>query len=72
MGQLCVDALHPSQQLFRHVGMISCFLELKLTELLLSRAKGHNTIPLVSLEPVTLHSQVLHSTTDAPDEMLHS
>ena len=49
---VCVDALHPSQQFFIHVGTLCTKQRTKC------HAQGHNTVPLLSLELTTLRSQV--------------
>ena len=52
---VCVDALHPSQQFFSHVGMFSCLHELTSTKgRIKCLAQGHNTVRIVSLELPTL------------------
>ena len=59
---VCIDVLHPSQQFFRNVGVISCLSRWNQFSTLLQRikylAQGHNAMPPVSLEPVTLQSEV--------------
>ena len=52
----CVDTLHPSQQFFNHVGSFSCLTSSK--QRLKCLAQGHNAVPPVSQEPVTIRSQV--------------
>ena len=49
LGRICVDALHPSQQFFNHVGMFACLSGLNQYKI----AQGHNTVPLESLKLVT-------------------
>ena len=49
----CVDALRPSQQFFSHVGMISCFPDLK--QWIKCLAQWHNTV--ISSESGTSNSQ---------------
>ena len=51
-GKFCVDALHPSQQFFNHVGTIpvptSC-----TKQWIKCLTQGHNTLTPVSLELLT-------------------
>ena len=54
---VCVGALLPSQQFFNHVGMSSWILT-STKQRIKCLAQGHNTVPLVSLELMTLRSQV--------------
>ena len=52
---VCNDALSPSQHFLSHVGTFFCLSGLNRTKQRIKcLVQGHNTVPLVSLELVTL------------------
>ena len=61
----CGHALYRSQQLFKHVQMISCLPMLNSSQKRIKcLAQEHNTVPPTSLKLVTPCSQVYHSTAE--------
>ena len=61
---VCFDSLHPRQQSFSQVFLGWTSSKQRIKHL----AQGHNTVPLVRIEPPTPWSQVKHSSAELPSE----
>ena len=61
IGFVCVDALHPSQQFFSHVGTIFCLLELKQSIMCLGEGISPELPPCLKSKFTTIEPGPVHS-----------